>query len=105
MLKRSDGWSCNSHDVLVLGSTNYVVNKRYKYYGIFLCFLSIASFAIEIANVVYTVINSNSSESLNLPYILTWIAAGTWGSIPVRIPIFYGACIRLHMHTICYIKL
>lgn len=66
----------------------YVVNKRYKYYGIVLCFLAVASFALEIANVIFTIFNFKklySDGPLAVPYILTWIAAGVWGSIPVFI--------------------
>lgn len=69
-------------------TTDYVVNKRYKYYGLVLCFLSVASLAFEIANVVFTILTFKDTitpSPLAVPYILTWIAAGIWGSIPVFI--------------------
>lgn len=76
--------------MLVLDAADYVVNKRYKYYGVVLCFLSVASFAVEIVNIALTfsgnLKDSNGvaiSKPFEVPYILTCIAAGVWGSIPV----------------------
>lgn len=77
-----------SQPVATTDAKEYIVNKRYKYVGYTLVLIALAVLGVEVGNVIYTATNfSNgfSAKPFAAPYILTWIAPGIWGAIPVFI--------------------
>jgi len=75
----------------------------WRTFGLILCFLSAASLALGVADVVYTYqtymvskgCSSNTSPNYCNPNVLvfTWIASGIWASLPIFI---YGLMILQH---------
>lgn len=68
-----------------------IINQRYKYYGYALLLMAFAILGLEIGNVAFTYntfkpgTTTFVKKAFAAPYILTWIAPGIWGAIPILI--------------------